>query len=252
MMNLSVIRRFGSVKEWIDKPDELSRKIKTLANMIMKAKYPIFFTGAGCSTSIGIPDYRSGHDTVVESGPGIWNRCDKPKNVEKIVDIAEPSLTHMAIKTLLEKNIFKFLVSQNTDGLHLRSGVSRDKIAELHGNRNLEQCPSCNTSYLRDFRTLKSNKRTEEEKRDHRTGRNCENCMGELYDSIVYFGEKLPKNELIKAYTEAGKADFCLCIGSSLTVKPSMNIPILVAQKGQLSIINIQQTPLDENSLKIN
>jgi NAD-dependent SIR2 family protein deacetylase len=28
--------------------------------MIKAAKYPIVFTGAGCSTSIGIPDYRSG------------------------------------------------------------------------------------------------------------------------------------------------------------------------------------------------
>ena len=29
--------------------------------MIKQAKYPIVFTGAGCSTSIGIPDYRSGN-----------------------------------------------------------------------------------------------------------------------------------------------------------------------------------------------
>lgn len=50
--------------------------------------------------------------------------------------------------------MFKFVVSQNTDGLHLRSGVPIDRIAELHGNRNLEKCLSCNTHYLRDFRTI--------------------------------------------------------------------------------------------------
>ena len=67
----------------------------------------------------------------------------------------------MAIRTLLRKNIFKFLVSQNTDGLHLRSGVGFNQIAELHGNRNLEKCPSCESHYLRDFRTIRPNKKTE-------------------------------------------------------------------------------------------
>jgi NAD-dependent SIR2 family protein deacetylase len=43
----------------------------------------------------------------------------------------------MAIKTLLDKNIFKYLVSQNTDGIHIKSGVWFNKIAELHGNRNV-------------------------------------------------------------------------------------------------------------------
>ena len=43
----------------------------------------------------------------------------------------------MSIKTLLRNNTFKYLVSQNTDGLHLRSGVNYSQIAELHGNRNL-------------------------------------------------------------------------------------------------------------------
>lgn len=35
----------------------------------------------------------------------------------------------MAVKTLLNKGMFKYLVSQNTDGLHVRSGVRFDQIA---------------------------------------------------------------------------------------------------------------------------
>lgn len=46
----------------------------------------------------------------------------------------------MAIKTLMDKGMFRYLVSQNTDGLHLKSGVPLDRISELHGNRNLEKC----------------------------------------------------------------------------------------------------------------
>jgi len=44
-----------------------------------------------------------------------------------------PSYTHMALQILTERDIVKFIVTQNVDSLHLKSGVREDKMAELHG-----------------------------------------------------------------------------------------------------------------------
>lgn len=43
------------------------------------------------------------------------------------------------------------VVSQNVDGLHLRSGVPRAKMAELHGNCFAERCTRCKSEYLRPW-----------------------------------------------------------------------------------------------------
>ena len=69
----------------------------------------------------------------------------------------------------------------------MKSGIPRSATSELHGNIFIERCDECKIDYERDFRT-----RTKEEFKDHRTGRHCEKCGGELKDNIVHFGEGLP------------------------------------------------------------
>ena len=59
-------------KEYFDEPDVLDQKVTMLAKMILTANHFVTFTGAGISTACGIPDYRSGFDTVLETGPGAW------------------------------------------------------------------------------------------------------------------------------------------------------------------------------------
>ena len=54
-------------------------------------------------------------------------------------DEAVPTPTHMALARLVEVDKVKFIITQNIDGLHLRSGVPRRNLAELHGNMFTDQ-----------------------------------------------------------------------------------------------------------------
>lgn len=56
---------------------------------------------------------------------------------------AIPSKTHMALKALVDSGHVKYVVSQNIDGLHLKSGLQREFLAELHGNMFVENCNKC-------------------------------------------------------------------------------------------------------------
>ena len=83
---------------------------------------------------------------------------------------------------------------------------------------------------------------------DHRTGRRCALCRGELHDSIIHFGEDLPQAARGNAFENAKQADVCLVLGSSLTVTPANEIPATVGRKkkAKLIICNLQKTPLDD------
>ena len=71
-------------KEYFDSPEELAKKIDILAKIVKESEHFIAFTGAGISTSTGIADFRSGVNTILETGPGAWEKkAVKMKNVNK-------------------------------------------------------------------------------------------------------------------------------------------------------------------------
>ncbi|KAF7256416.1 hypothetical protein EG68_06024 [Paragonimus skrjabini miyazakii] len=84
---------------------------------------------------------------------------------------ATPTFTHMAVKVLVEQGYVRHVVSQNVDGLHMRSGLPRDKLSELHGNLFLEQCIACHTIVMRNFDVAETTGRGQ-----HLTGRICPQC----------------------------------------------------------------------------
>ena len=58
---------------------------------------------------------------------------------------------------------------------------------------------------------------------DHSTSRTCPACGGGLLDSIINFGEALPKQEIDNAFKHADMADLCIVLGSSLRCAASLS-----------------------------
>jgi mono-ADP-ribosyltransferase sirtuin 6 len=116
---------------------DFEEKINLAAKWIAESKKLVILTGAGISTDSGLPDFR---------GPdGVWTRRDKglpPPKSKVPYDQVKPNPSHYAIVELLKMGKLDYLISQNVDGLHIKSGIPFDKLAELHGNQFFMKCLS--------------------------------------------------------------------------------------------------------------
>jgi len=137
----------------------------------------------------------------------------------------------------------KHIISQNLDGLHVKSGIPLDKISELHGNTNLEICSKCSTKYYQDFNVIVAGSK------NHKTGRKCDSCQSDLKDSIINFGESLNTEICTQGFDQAHEADLMLSLGSSLRVAPANAMAAIPPLKGgKLVICNLQKTGMDHEA----
>ena len=64
--------------------------------------------------------------------------------------------------------------------------------------------------------------------------------------SVVLFGEMLPEEAFIQAIFESEKADLFIVLGSSLTVTPANQFPLMAKEQGaKLVIVNMEPTEMD-------
>ncbi|XP_030920602.1 NAD-dependent protein deacetylase sirtuin-6 [Geospiza fortis] len=156
---------------------------------------------------------------------------------------ARPSKTHMALLGLQRVGILKFLVSQNVDGLHVRSGFPRDKLAELHGNMFVEECVKCGKQYVRDAVVGSMGLKPTGRLCSVTKARGLRACRGKLRDTILDWEDSLPDRDLTLADEACRKADLSVTLGTSLQIKPSGNLPLITKKRGgKLVIVNLQAT----------
>ncbi len=221
---------------------DLKDRIETCAEWVAGSERLVVFTGAGISTDSGLPDFR---------GPdGVWTRRDKglppPAGPARWSEV-EPNPGHEAIRELQEMGKLHFLISQNVDNLHLKSGIRPDMISELHGNMEQMKCLSCDRRFRRaeigwDEGKWGRGRRTEPPRR----GQPVCACGGRLVSSVVDFGDPMPERDLGLAMAHAQECDLFLVVGSSLVVTPAAHMPLYALQAGaRLVIVNQGDTPLD-------
>jgi len=208
----------------------------------------VALTGAGISTSSGIPDYRGpqglwrqdpDHEKLVTfeyyvSDPDIRRRSwlfrrDNPAWT------ASPNAAHRA----LAERADTLVITQNVDGLHQRAGLPGDRVLELHGNMYRAVCLSCGAPST----TREAIERVLAGEDDPR----CVLCGGILKTGTVMFGEALDAVVLNRAVSEAQQADVFLAIGTSLRVQPAASLVDLAAQSGaRVIVVNAEPTPYDQ------
>jgi NAD-dependent deacetylase len=201
---------------------DLENRINLLAKWMFEANHLVVFTGAGISTESGLPDFR---------GPdGLWTRQAKGLPPLKFDwSSAKPNQAHMAIVELQNIGKLAFLISQNVDNLHLKSGIRTEILAELHGNVTKLRCRNCGFK-CDSFPDLST----------------CPICGGRLVSSVVNFGDSMPEKEVEEAEWHSRHCDLFIVVGSSLVVYPAAGVPRIAVESGsKLVIINEGETPLE-------
>lgn len=230
--------------EKFDPKTEVEMKVDKLTEWVKAAKHVVVYTGAGISTSAGIPDFR---------GPkGVWTLELEGKKPEMNVswDDAQPTATHMALAKLVETDKVKFIVTQNIDGLHLRTGVARSKIAELHGNMFVDQCDKCRCMFVRDSPAPTVGQKYVGS--DCPGSKNGRTCRGKLKDFVLDWEAELPDEDLTLSDTHSMLSDLSIVMGSTLQIIPAGNMPTYTKKyqpdNGKLVIINLQPTKQDKKA----
>ena len=184
--------------------------IKEIADKLKAAQCPLILTGAGASTHLGVPDFRSedtglyiGESSIMEwmtedyrdrVGEQAYQRkfeeisqliLNKAPQYAKVVNDNEADSVHENIDIIAEKT-GAVILTQNVDMLHkiiAKRRGSAVKVVEAHGSADSPK-------------------------------------------DIVLFGSMLPKsaNDTITA-ARNGKYDYCLVLGSSLQVGPVNSVP---------------------------
>lgn len=219
-------------------PEAMARAAKVLAG----AHRVVVSSGAGMSKESGIPTFRDAME-------GLWANFDPqelateagfrrdPRRVwswyawrRERVAHARPNPGHLALARLQTLVPALTVVTQNVDGLHTEAG-SPD-VVELHGNIRRVKCLDRGHLYAGPLPPYA----------DDQDPPPCPVCGSPLRPDVVWFGEMLPEKAVERAWSLAERCDAMLLIGTSGTVWPAAELPLVARRHGGL-IVEVNPTP---------
>lgn len=231
----------------------MREKVAEAAAILATAEQILVFSGAGLSTESGIPDFR---------GPdGLWTKVDpedftidryreSPElrvrgwrmHVEGELwgarSTVEPNSGHHAIARLRHAGRLAGVVTQNVDGLHHKSGLEADFVAEMHGNVRGSHCLSCAARWPTET-VLEWVEAGDPDP-------HCPECGGLVKSDTIMFGEMLPDEEVRKAGIFLAISDAVLVVGSTVSVWPAADVVLRAAQQAKpIVIVNRGDTDAD-------
>ena len=236
--------------------DHFTERLKTAKNILV-------LTGAGVSTSLGIPDFRSSQ--------GFYSRVkhlglDDPQDVFNLdIFTQDPSIfyniahmvlppdniyspLHSFIKMLQDKGKLLRNYTQNIDNLESYAGVDADKLVQCHGSfatascitchwqmpgshifenirrMELPLCPYCYQKRREYFPTVTDASKGIDHKPSPYINATVPKSYGVLKPDITFFGEALPSKFHKTIRKDITKCDLLICIGTSLKVAPVSEI----------------------------
>ena len=227
-------------------------------------------TGAGISTDSGIPDYR-GPDSPPSNPMTIRQFTSDPVFRQRYwarnhvgwrhMDDTLPNAGHRALAMLERAGVLTGVITQNVDLLHTKAGSAN--VVNLHGTYARVICLGCgytmsraalaeqlealNPGFIERTQTIGGLAVAPDADAlvaDTASFRylDCPRCTGMLKPDIVYFGENVPKDIVVQAYSLVDEAEALLVAGSSLTVfsgyrfvrhAAARAVPIAIVNRGR-------------------
>jgi NAD-dependent SIR2 family protein deacetylase len=245
----------------------------SLQDFVDRHRSLFILTGAGCSTSSGIPDYRD--------ADGKWKRM-QPVTYQAFMgeeptrrrywarsllgwrrfSRARPNDAHRALARLEAMGRSELLLTQNVDRLHQAAGSAR--VIDLHGRLDWVRCMGCEGRVPRDELQDELGRLNADwlgldaadapdgdadlESADFSsfTAPSCRRCGGVLKPDVVFFGENVPRDRVDAATRHLEQADAMLIVGSSLMVYSGFRFAQMAASVGKpVAAVNLGRTRAD-------
>ena len=141
---------------------ETYNSVDDAVSLIQKSRNIVVLTGAGISTSLGIPDFRSKSTGLYSQLENLGLAINDPQEVFNIeVFRDDPSIFYSVAKNILPENKRQFTpthafiamlqnkgklltnYSQNIDNIEANAGIRKEKLVQCHGSFATATCQRC-------------------------------------------------------------------------------------------------------------